>query len=972
MTQQIEHITKKLESAEKSADGAVDANEAIQELKKAVVDTQVRIQNIPNLDASEKSDLQNQMKSFVLDAAFSQHSSSEALDAYNADHFDTNQEKGMSAAEFEAFMNKLNTGLDRLVRMENFDDFVDLQEDIADDIDSKSINNFADKITGGKGLGGMFAEGVTNYTTQERKELLDAKWGDDNFFEGIGLALLQEGPQIAEDLLKLVVGLMTGVGDVPQYIYYRSMDGFGFGDAQEYTLKAEALAGANPVIGLLHLITSAQGISAAKELFGKIGEPSSWTAEGIVLALTSIVGMAAGGAGAARLAGGATRLTSNIIGATGKAGRAGVEGAKAAATFTKKKADTVVGVAKNTLDTAVAPVKKVFMENDTFRAGVNGVREKAAEKRLTRSSRNIEKSIVPLLKKQERMQKRLGRIQEGIQTKTDELTGLNKRYEEAIKNDNNLMEAIDANGKTVRIAKPNSEPTQLRKKIKDVEQSIQNLEKQKRAIDGALYRANAEIKSAKGRMEDVDIRKGNKVRGLKRKRLEAHTASQQKKLDALKGDPRQFDVHGMPIPGSKAAEIGSDILAGRKVLKKMSEARVIKRIEDAADASHIMKYEKPFGINIGGKTLHIVKTKKGFEVRSESGMLGVLKGGENTLGRNSENITNDIDIPGDSKVSRMHLKIYVDNKKGTIDIQDISKNGTRIIENIGDIYPKKGEHKGNVKRITSAPDTIANVSGVVNDLVKNNAIATLSGSARDAAKALARKIFPEFGYINNSAKIVAGVIEVGGEAALNVFGKGLGLIRGPTENVISYATRLSKINITGESMKRVIRSAGKKIVRPAVAARTAESILEKSTTPMPTYAQAPADQAGSMPINVESGPAPEGMNKKIIKVHGNEQLNTFESNRDIINDVINEHINNYKKGDWVKINSMLKGILENGSVEETGTFAGKDGAYAEDSNSRTFGRKLQQRIGMPGPYDGKIGPNSLRALRKYMSGSRTA
>ena len=69
---------------------------------------------------------------FIKQATFSDLDSH--FDKYEAKNFDIDDEAGLDRVEFEAFENNLNNALQEIIALGNFDEFVEVREDILTDI----------------------------------------------------------------------------------------------------------------------------------------------------------------------------------------------------------------------------------------------------------------------------------------------------------------------------------------------------------------------------------------------------------------------------------------------------------------------------------------------------------------------------------------------------------------------------------------------------------------------------------------------------------------------------------------------------------------------------------------------------------------------------------------------------------------------------------------------------------------------
>ncbi|MCF7846183.1 MAG: hypothetical protein K9L85_03005 [Candidatus Peribacteraceae bacterium] len=281
------------------------------------------------ISISRKSRLKKETKEFIFKAAFSDNKGS--LDRFNAGEFDIDGKEGLSEFEFKKFTDALNKAIGEIIALKDFNDFIDVQKDIEDDINRFSAKKQLEGLTGGgRSASDWLSDKVGelgDLAPEDREKLLNVKWnaGAGEFMKGVAYSLAHEAPQMVEDTLLLLADLPMAIGTIPQYLYYRfragSVDTKNIkgssrspvggvvniemnttnAENPEYAMKLQAMTEAHPLIGLLHMLSSEQGIDAAKHIIDGIGSPSEWTAQSVVQAITSLLGMIAGGAGVARM-----------------------------------------------------------------------------------------------------------------------------------------------------------------------------------------------------------------------------------------------------------------------------------------------------------------------------------------------------------------------------------------------------------------------------------------------------------------------------------------------------------------------------------------------------------------------------------------------------------------------------------------------------------------------------------------------
>ena len=207
----------------------------------------------------------------------------------------------------------METSLQHILDLGGMEAFEEIAQDIATDIDRYSATKHLEKLTKGRSVTDWVSDNVTDISPEEREHFLGAKFGEADFWPGVAYSISNEVPTMAEDILKFIIDApFAATVGLAQYSYYQ------FRDGTEYDMKVQAMVDAHPLIGLVHLIADEKGRESASQIIDQLGSPSSWTAGGIVLTITAIAGLLAGGAGAVRLA---ARAGSKVVREGGRASR---------------------------------------------------------------------------------------------------------------------------------------------------------------------------------------------------------------------------------------------------------------------------------------------------------------------------------------------------------------------------------------------------------------------------------------------------------------------------------------------------------------------------------------------------------------------------------------------------------------------------------------------------------------------------
>ena len=327
----------------------------------------------------EDNQMQLAVRDFLVQAALNVSPDAGIKKKYSAEKFDLDGETGLDRYEFKNFCDLLNQGITNILKLEDFDEFVEVENDIATDINRFSPKSYLDKLTGGRSLTDTLINKYSSLSPEESEKLLQAKWGDANFGKGILFAVGREAPQMVEDVIMFLgdaAFLATaGAPSLVQYGYYRARSNFGVSEKSKhaYQMKINAMGKTHPILGLFNLLGE-QGLQVMKQMGSKISNPSEWTAEGIVIAITTLIGLVAGGAGLAR--GGAklgtkvARQGSRLQKVAGKAERVAGKIQKGAQKLDDL-ANMPVSAAGKTVTKGVKGVKKVHHAVDQARVSRN-------------------------------------------------------------------------------------------------------------------------------------------------------------------------------------------------------------------------------------------------------------------------------------------------------------------------------------------------------------------------------------------------------------------------------------------------------------------------------------------------------------------------------------------------------------------------------------------------------------------------
>ncbi|PCI25720.1 hypothetical protein COB57_00705 [Candidatus Peregrinibacteria bacterium] len=253
----------------------------------------------------EDEQLKKDIRDFLIRSALNTSSQKSLVDKYGASKFDIDGEKGLDKFEFNNFCDFLNNGINHIIHLKDFDTFLSVEKDIASDVESFSPQAYLRQVTGGRSVTDIAIGSTFDISPEESKKLLGARWKDDNFWSGVGFALAKEAPQMIEDVAMFLgdIAFLASTGGVvvAQYLYYRGRENLAWTDVSSYSykMKVDAMGKEHPLFGLFNLIGSRGGDIVA-QFWEKLKNPGEWTAEGLVVSITSIIGLVAGGAGAVR------------------------------------------------------------------------------------------------------------------------------------------------------------------------------------------------------------------------------------------------------------------------------------------------------------------------------------------------------------------------------------------------------------------------------------------------------------------------------------------------------------------------------------------------------------------------------------------------------------------------------------------------------------------------------------------------
>ena len=231
-----------------------------------------------------------------------------------AKEYDIDGIEGLSAWEYELFLQTLEQELGRILALGDYDEYSGIREETGEIVDGAwnlsgifekfniDINNAGDSISD------ILAEELGGLSPEKKEQLLSAAPGmDKDFGLGILIAISEEAPQMAVDILNFVSDVPNAVASMPRYLALR-MQGLWMNDT-EYEMRMEAMGQQSPILGLVNLVASEQGWGQVSGILKNLASSDGYTARGIVQSISALVGMAAGGAGAMKLATGAGRAS---------------------------------------------------------------------------------------------------------------------------------------------------------------------------------------------------------------------------------------------------------------------------------------------------------------------------------------------------------------------------------------------------------------------------------------------------------------------------------------------------------------------------------------------------------------------------------------------------------------------------------------------------------------------------------------
>ncbi|MCH8518421.1 hypothetical protein LAT59_01470 [Candidatus Gracilibacteria bacterium] len=242
--------------------------------------------------------IQGDILSFVLDT-IQVGGSNLGLQDYHIQSFET-IEGNIDIQSLNDYREILNDGINNIIELGGLGDLQRITTRIQD-IEARSFSDARDRLTGGQTISETFFSSVTDQSPEMQRELLNRRFNEDGFGEGLRFALLQEAPAMIEDLILLVGDLAHLPRTLPRYIYCNIRNG------HEFTMEKEALASSHPIIGLIDTIVEPEKRQQAIQALRGLLNPSSWTA-GTIATILSTVGTL-GTAGAIR---GASRISSSV------------------------------------------------------------------------------------------------------------------------------------------------------------------------------------------------------------------------------------------------------------------------------------------------------------------------------------------------------------------------------------------------------------------------------------------------------------------------------------------------------------------------------------------------------------------------------------------------------------------------------------------------------------------------------------
>ena len=262
--------------------------------------------------SSQEPSLQADFQTFVEGALGSKLA--DGQDFINAEKYDIDDIGGLSAWEYELFLQTLEQELGRILTLGDYDEYSGIREETGEIVDGAwnlsgifekfniDINNAGDSISD------ILAEELGGLSPEEKEQLLSAAPGmDADFGLGILIAISEEAPQMAVDILNFVSDVPNAVASMPRYLSLR-MQGLWMNDT-EHEMRMEAMGQQSPILGLVNLVASEQGWGQVSGILKNLASSDGYTARGIVQSISALVGMAAGGAGAMKLATGAGRAS---------------------------------------------------------------------------------------------------------------------------------------------------------------------------------------------------------------------------------------------------------------------------------------------------------------------------------------------------------------------------------------------------------------------------------------------------------------------------------------------------------------------------------------------------------------------------------------------------------------------------------------------------------------------------------------
>ena len=287
-------LAPQLEKPQEGKEQRLSPEEAAQQIQTTLLTPYLSKANAAN---------QTAIQLFVINAACGGEKG--AMAKHNIDKFDIDTEKGLDAYELQKWLDFMQRGLENIIKLENFDDYVRIQQDIETDIHKHSLKAQANKVTGGRTLSELLADSATSISPKRREQLLKLKPGDDDFTKGLMYAIGLEVPTVIEDILLLAGDLAFPaiIINTNQYQYYTWRGG------PEYEMKAQAMADAHPIIGLTHMIQDTETRDKVWEMIKGLSDTDKWTAGGIASTLGAVVSLAAGGAGVAKAGAGLAART---------------------------------------------------------------------------------------------------------------------------------------------------------------------------------------------------------------------------------------------------------------------------------------------------------------------------------------------------------------------------------------------------------------------------------------------------------------------------------------------------------------------------------------------------------------------------------------------------------------------------------------------------------------------------------------